>query len=102
MPIPKDELYQEHVSAWRTYLNALEQAIVRLEVDIGEAAAMADLCTNEWCQATEHVIDDLSNALFSISEPRWSNKEDTELKVKALSKRIAEIRSQLDQSMMTI
>ena len=90
MPIPKDELQQEHVSAWRTYLSSLEKAIVRLEADIDEVSEMADTCTSEWCQATEHVIDELSNALFSISEPRWSNKEDS-AKIKQLKRRIHDL-----------
>jgi len=37
---------------------------------IEEAKKLAGVCTNEWCEAIEHVIDDLNNALFSISEPR--------------------------------
>lgn len=90
MPMPKDELQQEYASAWRTYLDSLEQAIEKLEADIKEAAHMADTCTNEWCQATEHVVDDLSNALFSISEPRWANQADSD-KIRKLRRRIHDL-----------
>lgn len=90
MPMPKDELHQEYVNAWRTYLNALEKAIVKIEADIEEVSEMADECTNEWCQATEHVIDELSNALFSISEPRWSTKDDS-AKIKQLKRRVHDL-----------
>lgn len=90
MSMPKDELHQEYVEAWRTYLKSLEQALVKLEADIKEAAEMADTCTNEWCQATEHVIDELSNALFSISEPRWSDPEDSK-KIKALKRKVYDL-----------
>lgn len=51
---------------------------------------MADICAEEWCEATEHVIDELSNALFSISEPRWSSKEDS-LKLKQLKRRVHDL-----------
>jgi hypothetical protein len=54
------------------------------DADIKEAKQMAGKCTDEWCAATEHVIDDISNALFSISEPRWSDA--------AVSKKIKELK----------
>jgi capsid protein len=88
--MPKDVLQEEHAKAWRTYLDSLEQALQKLEADITEASNMADTCTNEWCQATEHVIDDLSNALFSISEPRWANQEDS-AKIRKLRRRIHDL-----------
>jgi capsid protein len=90
MPMPKDELQHEYAGSWRTYVNSLEQAVQKLEADIREASEMADACTSEWCQATEHVVDDLSNALFSISEPRWANAEDS-AKIKTLKRRVHDL-----------
>lgn len=52
--------------------------------------SMSEKCTGEWCEATEHVIDELSNSLFSISEPRWSSEEDSK-KLKALKRRIHDL-----------
>jgi len=64
---------------------------------IEEAKKLAGVCTNEWCEATnewceaiEHVIDDLNNALFSISEPRWSDI-DYSKRIKTLKRRIYDI-----------
>lgn len=51
---------------------------------------MASICTDEWCNATEHVIDDLSNSLFSISEPRWLNEEDSR-RIKAMKRRLHDL-----------
>ena len=90
MSMPRDEMQHEVVNAWRTYLNALEQALDQLDVDIREASEMAGVCTEEWCEATQHVIDELSNALFSISEPRWSNQEDS-ARIKALKRRVYDL-----------
>jgi len=70
MSMPRDNIYSEMNEAWGTYLTALEKSIDMLEKDIEEAKKLAGVCTNEWCEAIEHVIDDLNNALFSISEPR--------------------------------
>jgi outer membrane murein-binding lipoprotein Lpp len=90
MPMPKDELQQEYVGAWRTYVKGLDKAIAKLEKDIQEASQMADACTSEWCQATEHVVEELSNALFSISEPRWANNEDS-AKIKELKRKVHDL-----------
>jgi len=61
-----------------------------LEKDIDEAAEMTSICTDEWCEATEHVIDELANALYSMSEPRWSSEEDNK-KIKQLKKRVHDL-----------
>ena len=90
MSMPKNEARQELEQSWRTYLASLESALVKLEADIREASEMAGVCTDEWCLATEHVIDDLSNALFSISEPRWSDEGDSR-KIKQLKRRIHDL-----------
>jgi hypothetical protein len=90
MPMPKDEIQSEMVSAWQTYIDALEKSLDMLDKDITEARDMAHVCTDEWCEATEHVIDELSNALFSISEPRWSSPEDSK-KIKRLKRRVYDL-----------
>lgn len=62
MPMPKDEIQKE----------------------------MAGICMSEWCNATEHVLDELGNALFSISEPRWSSEDQSE-RIKKLKRRLHDI-----------
>ena len=90
MSMPRDNIYSEMNVAWETYLEALENSIDILEKDIEEAKKMAGVCTNEWCEAIEHVIDDLNNALFSISEPRWFDADDSN-RIKTLKRRIYDI-----------
>jgi hypothetical protein len=89
--LPRDAFQmrvQENVlESWREQLRSLEESLVLLEGGIKEAAEMANICTDEWCQATEHVLDDLNNALSSISEPHWAPEEDSR-KLKDLKKRI--------------
>lgn len=90
MAIPKDEIQSEVVKAWQTYLNALEKSLDLVERDIEEAKNMAGSCTSEWCEATEHVIDELNNSLFAISEPRWADPADSQ-KLKKLKRRIYDL-----------
>jgi hypothetical protein len=91
MPMPKDAfqstIHDQLLETWRMYVKNLESSLKNLETALQDADEMRDVCTDEWCQATEHVIDDLSNSLFSISEPRGSSEED--------SKRIRTLRKKL-------
>ena len=90
MVMPRDEIQTEIVEAWNIYIEALEKSLMKLEEDINEAAEMANTCTSEWCEATEHVLDELANSLFSISEPRWSKPENS-LKIRKLKRRIHDL-----------
>jgi hypothetical protein len=90
MPMPKDEIQSEMTLAWATYLSALEKSMEILEKDIEETKNMAGVCTDEWCNATEHVFDEIGNALFSISEPRWSSPEDSK-RLKNLKRRLYDV-----------
>ena len=80
MAMPRDSFQAdvEHniVEGWRVFINNMEKSLDVLESNIDEAAEMAETCTSEWCEATEHVIDEIANSLFSISEPHWSSDED--------------------------
>jgi hypothetical protein len=97
MVLPKDsfqiDLQNKVVESWRQHLGNMEQSLDILEKGINEAAQMTEICTDEWCTATEHVIDDLSNDLFSISEPGWASDEDTK-KLKALKRRVHDLYAQ--------
>jgi hypothetical protein len=94
MVLPKDsfqiDLQNKVVESWREHLHNMDESLDILEKGINEAAQMTEICTDEWCTATEHVIDDLSNALFSISEPAWASDEDTR-KLKALKRRVYDL-----------
>jgi hypothetical protein len=94
MALPKDAFQSnaqsQVVDAWRTFIDNMEQSIQTLEKGIDEAAEMTEICTSEWCEATEHVIDELSNSLFSISEPRWVSDEESK-KIKQLKRRVHDL-----------
>jgi hypothetical protein len=94
MVMPKDSfqsiIQDDLVETWRAFIDNLEKSLDVLEKGIDEAVEMSDICTSEWCVATEHVIDELSNSLFSISEPHWSTDEDSK-KIKALKRRVHDV-----------
>jgi hypothetical protein len=90
MALIKEGFEKETLEAWRTYTTSLENSLEKLEKDIQEASEMTDTCTGEWCAAVEHVIDELGNALFSISEPRWADDSDSK-KIKILKRRLHDI-----------
>ncbi len=72
---------------WSAYVEGLEEALDGLEADLDEAADMAGICTDEWCDATEHVIDELHKAVYSLSEPPFTG-QDVSQRIKALRRKI--------------
>jgi hypothetical protein len=94
MVMPKDtfqsNIQDDLVENWRAFIDNLERSLYVLEKGIDEASEMSDICTSEWCEATEHVIDELSNSLFSISEPRWSTDEDSR-RIRALKRKVHDV-----------
>ena len=81
------------LNAHRDFMRGLEKAVEMLEKDINEASEMSRICTDEWCQATENVIDELHKSIYSISEPRWLTTEDSE-KIRDLRRRIKSLYTQ--------
>ncbi len=96
MVLPKDSFQMQVennvLESWKQFISSMEESLETLEREIDEAAEMANICTDEWCVATEHVIDELGNALFSISEPRWAADQDTK-RLKELKWRMHELYS---------
>ena len=90
MALVRVDFEKETIEAWRVYVESLDQSLNRLEQDLNEGKEMLEICTDEWCRATEHYIDDIGNALFSISEPRWSSDEDSN-RIKDLKRRLHDI-----------
>ena len=94
MSLPSESVYpniQENIiRTWRDFASNLEIMLNMLEKEIDEAAQMSSICTSEWCEATEHVIDELSNRLFSVNKPLWCSEEDSK-KIKRLKHKIYDL-----------
>jgi len=94
MSMPKDAQYgniqESIVKSWREYVGQMESALNTLDEQIEEASQMSSTCTSEWCEATEHVIDEISNSLFSISEPRGTSQEDSR-RIKDMKKKVYDL-----------
>lgn len=86
----QNEMMESFMTGHREFMNNLDRSTLLLEQDIDEAAEMEEICTDEWCLATEHTLDDLANMLFSISEPRWANGHDSQ-KIKSLRHRVHDL-----------
>lgn len=90
MVVPMDTIREEVVEGWRVFVNNLEKALALLDKEIEFTSKMVNACTIEWCQVTEHTLDELSNALFSISEPSWISDEDSK-KLKTLKRKVHDV-----------
>ena len=76
--------------AHRDFVANLEKSIEMLDKDISEASEMTQICTDEWCLATEDVIDELHKCIYSISEPRWATNEDSK-QIRSLRNRVRDL-----------
>jgi hypothetical protein len=87
---PHMKVWQSLDESWKTYLYGLEKSLNLIEEGIREGEEMTHICTGEWCEATEHYLDEFANALFTIHEPEFSSPEDRQ-KIKDMKKRIHDI-----------
>ena len=90
MEMPDEIVRKEMAPAWKEFIINLERSLDLLEKEIDFTAKMVNACTLEWCQATEHALDDINNSLFSISEPSWVSDEDSQ-KLKALKRKVYDV-----------
>lgn len=94
MVLPKDsfqmDTQEKIVEAWRDFIRSMEEALDMLDRGMDQAAEETDVCTHQWCIATEHMLDELGNRLFSISEPRWASEKDSE-KLRKLKRRLHDL-----------
>lgn len=94
MTMPKD-MYQnnsqeEIIEYRRFFIENMEESMEKLERGIEEAEGMVAICTPEWCKATENMMDELLNRIYSISEPYWSSDQDNH-KLKMLKRRLHDL-----------
>jgi hypothetical protein len=84
------KMEESFLRAHREFISNLADSLALLEKDIEEAAEMEQICTGEWCQATESVLDDLAKMIYSISEPRWLTRDDSQ-RIKTLRERVHDL-----------
>ena len=84
------DMEQAMLTAHRQFLTGLEKSIDMLEGDLDQVEELSEVCTDEWCKSTEDFIDYLHKSIYSISEPRWADKEDSQ-KIHELRNRVKDL-----------
>ncbi len=84
------KMEESFIMTHRGFITNLTASLDVLDKDINEAKEMQHICTDEWCMATEHYLDELAKMIFSISEPRWIKEEDSK-KIRKLRERIHDL-----------
>lgn len=75
----QDEMVDSFLTAHREFMTNLQDSLALIEEDLDEAAEIGEICTGEWCRATESTLDELAKFIFSLSEPRWVSDEDSKV-----------------------
>lgn len=81
------EMEEAMLMAHRQFITGLEKSLDMLQDDIDQVADLSEVCTDEWCKSAEDMLDYLHKSIYSISEPRWADKE--------LSHKIHELRDRV-------
>lgn len=76
--------------SWRVFSESMHDSLERLEEIINDITELRQVCRDEWCEATECMLDEATVAAFAISEPRWASPEDSK-KLRDLKKRIHDL-----------
>jgi hypothetical protein len=84
------EMVESFLIGHREFMTNLDTTIDIIDHDLKEAADLDAECTGEWCVAVESSIDELAKAIYSISEPRWLPKKDSQV-IHAMRHRIHDL-----------
>jgi hypothetical protein len=76
--------------AHREFMKKLGESISIIEKNLQQASEVQSICTDEWCTQTEYMIDELHKFIYSISEPFWTDEEDSK-RLKALRHRVHDL-----------
>ncbi len=90
MEMPAEIVRRQVFEGWKAFVENLERSLDLIEKEIDFTSKMVDACTLEWCQTTEQALDEISNSLFTISEPSLASSEDSR-KLKALKKKVHDV-----------
>ena len=86
----KKSIQESTMASWSSYITTLEHALVQMEKSIEESVSVSSACTNEWCQSVEEVIDELTDAIYTVKIPRWAGPEQSE-QVRRLKRKAQEV-----------
>ena len=84
------KMMESFLTSHREFMANLDKSLKLLEKNVGEAADLKKVCTDEWCRFTEDLLDDLAKAVYSISEPRWVTDKDSK-QLKGLRQRVHDL-----------
>jgi hypothetical protein len=98
--MPVEKMKQNHgevvntvEEGWKAYLDNLDASLTSLEKHIEETGKKTEYCTEDWCFATEHVLEDLVHTLFTLHVPKTATVED-EHRLANLKKRVQNLYAQ--------
>lgn len=84
------EMENTMLQAHREFVHFLTKSMEIIKQELAEAGEMTDICTDEWCKSTEVAIDDIHKQVYSIHEPRFATKEDSD-KIRQLRQQVKDL-----------
>ena len=89
-------IQDNYTQAWHAWMEGVEETLEEVDQRLGQAREVQEICTDEWCEATDTLLDDLHHVLFSISEPKWTSEEDSR-KIRELRTRVRKLYERFEE-----
>lgn len=86
----KKSIQEGTMASWLSHLSTLEHALAQMKKSIEESIPLPSAGTNEWSRSVEKIIDELTNAIYALKTPGWTNSEQAE-RVKRLKRNAQEV-----------
>jgi hypothetical protein len=98
MVLSKDDIRQEIIEAWRSYIERANLSLEELEKELPQPGESAKQVSEEWVHSLDKLIREIADTVFSVGEPEWAGagEKDAEL-MKKLKQRVYNFDSRLHQ-----
>ena len=75
---------------WDTFSDSLHESLDRLEEILDDVSYLSAVCRDEWCEAADCMLGEVTVAAFAVSEPHWT-PEDESKRLKGIKRRIHDL-----------
>jgi hypothetical protein len=86
----KKSIQEGTKASWLSHLSTLEHALVQMKKNVEDSISAPLPGTTEWSRSVEKIIDELTNAIYALKTPGWTNSEQSE-RVKRLKRNAQEV-----------
>jgi hypothetical protein len=70
-----EKIFSDVETIWKSYVDAVEQSLERLQQEIEKAGNDSQVCTEQWCMDTDQMLKEFVHILYSMYVPSFVSRE---------------------------